>query len=136
MLKDLCTSCLPGEMSLFQFWWQQQVLYQLWLGNYCCQYPFLFPIRFFWNLRKYWFKKKKNHFELRLSFSFWFSVQNLSPVQVHFSRSYQHNNFLQMLQVMTPFLTAKLAGQYVAVDAVGLLMSTLQVHCQQVRSYL
>ncbi|KAK3020123.1 LOW QUALITY PROTEIN: hypothetical protein RJ639_005261, partial [Escallonia herrerae] len=29
--------------------------------------------------------------------------------------------------VMTPFLTAKLAGQYVAVDAVGLLMSTLQV---------
>lgn len=31
------------------------------------------------------------------------------------------------LQVMTPFLTAKLAGQYVAVDAVGLFMSTLQV---------
>lgn len=29
--------------------------------------------------------------------------------------------------VMTPFLTAKLAGQYVAVDAYGLLMSTLQV---------
>lgn len=29
--------------------------------------------------------------------------------------------------VMTPFLTAKLAGQYVAVDAMGLLMSTLQV---------
>ncbi|KAK6132078.1 hypothetical protein DH2020_034180 [Rehmannia glutinosa] len=29
--------------------------------------------------------------------------------------------------VMTPFLTAKLAGQYVAVDAVGLFMSTLQV---------
>lgn len=29
--------------------------------------------------------------------------------------------------VMTPFLTAKLAGQFVAVDAVGLLMSTLQV---------
>ncbi|KAK4748116.1 hypothetical protein SAY87_014702 [Trapa incisa] len=29
--------------------------------------------------------------------------------------------------VMTPFLTAKLAGQYVAVDAVGLLLSTLQV---------
>ncbi|KAK8527540.1 hypothetical protein V6N12_054747 [Hibiscus sabdariffa] len=29
--------------------------------------------------------------------------------------------------VMTPFLTAKLAGQYVAVDAVGLLVSTLQV---------
>ncbi|GAB4846624.1 Probable sodium/metabolite cotransporter bass1, chloroplastic [Ancistrocladus abbreviatus] len=29
--------------------------------------------------------------------------------------------------VMTPFLTAKLAGQYVAVDATGLLMSTLQV---------
>ncbi|GAV60673.1 SBF domain-containing protein [Cephalotus follicularis] len=29
--------------------------------------------------------------------------------------------------VMTPFLTAKLAGQYVAVDANGLLMSTLQV---------
>ncbi|KAK4851720.1 hypothetical protein QYF36_017826 [Acer negundo] len=29
--------------------------------------------------------------------------------------------------VMTPFLTAKLAGQYVAVDAAGLLMSTLQV---------
>ncbi|KAK2638607.1 hypothetical protein Ddye_026402 [Dipteronia dyeriana] len=28
--------------------------------------------------------------------------------------------------VMTPFLTAKLAGQYVAVDAAGLLMSTLQ----------
>ncbi|GAB2225809.1 hypothetical protein Droror1_Dr00021576 [Drosera rotundifolia] len=29
--------------------------------------------------------------------------------------------------VMTPFLTAKLAGQYVAVDAAGLLTSTLQV---------
>ncbi|KAH9608567.1 hypothetical protein KSS87_017240 [Heliosperma pusillum] len=29
--------------------------------------------------------------------------------------------------LMTPFLTAKLAGQYVAVDANGLLMSTLQV---------
>lgn len=28
---------------------------------------------------------------------------------------------------MTPFLTAKLAGKYVAVDATGLLMSTLQV---------
>lgn len=28
---------------------------------------------------------------------------------------------------MTPFLTAKLAGQYVAVDAAGLFMSTLQV---------
>ncbi|KAG5551492.1 hypothetical protein RHGRI_009797 [Rhododendron griersonianum] len=31
------------------------------------------------------------------------------------------------LHIMTPFLTAKLAGQFVAVDAVGLLMSTLQV---------
>jgi len=31
------------------------------------------------------------------------------------------------LQIMTPFLTAKLAGKYVAVDAAGLLMSTLQV---------
>ncbi|CAI0409656.1 unnamed protein product [Linum tenue] len=30
-------------------------------------------------------------------------------------------------QVMTPFLTAKLAGQYVAVDAAGLLTSTMQV---------
>ncbi|CAB4307593.1 unnamed protein product [Prunus armeniaca] len=29
--------------------------------------------------------------------------------------------------IMTPFLTAKLAGQYVAVDAAGLLFSTLQV---------
>lgn len=29
--------------------------------------------------------------------------------------------------VMTPFLTANLAGQYVAVDAIGLLKSTLQV---------
>lgn len=29
--------------------------------------------------------------------------------------------------IMTPFLTAKLAGKYVAVDAAGLLMSTLQV---------
>ncbi|GKB15722.1 probable sodium/metabolite cotransporter BASS1, chloroplastic [Tanacetum coccineum] len=29
--------------------------------------------------------------------------------------------------VMTPMLTAKLAGQYVAVDVIGLLMSTLQV---------
>ncbi|CAM8957732.1 unnamed protein product [Rhodiola kirilowii] len=29
--------------------------------------------------------------------------------------------------IMTPFLTAKLAGQYVAVDAVGLLKSTMQV---------
>ncbi|CAN1845336.1 Probable sodium/metabolite cotransporter BASS1, chloroplastic [Linum perenne] len=29
--------------------------------------------------------------------------------------------------VMTPFLTAKLAGQYVAVDATGLLTSTMQV---------
>ncbi|KAL6975567.1 putative sodium/metabolite cotransporter bass1, chloroplastic [Sarracenia purpurea var. burkii] len=29
--------------------------------------------------------------------------------------------------VMTPFLTAKFAGQFVAVDAAGLLMSTLQV---------
>ncbi|KAL6570555.1 putative sodium/metabolite cotransporter bass1, chloroplastic [Orobanche gracilis] len=29
--------------------------------------------------------------------------------------------------VMTPFLTAKLAGQYVAVDAAGMFMSTLQV---------
>lgn len=28
---------------------------------------------------------------------------------------------------MTPFLTAHLAGQYVAVDAIGLLISTLQV---------
>lgn len=32
-----------------------------------------------------------------------------------------------MLQIMTPFLTSKLAGQYVAVDAAGLLLSTLQV---------
>lgn len=32
-----------------------------------------------------------------------------------------------LLQIMTPFLTAKLAGQYVAVDAMGLLLSTLQV---------
>lgn len=32
-----------------------------------------------------------------------------------------------MLQIMTPFLTAKLAGQFVAVDAAGLLLSTLQV---------
>ncbi|XWS10830.1 hypothetical protein CRYUN_Cryun38cG0031800 [Craigia yunnanensis] len=31
------------------------------------------------------------------------------------------------LQIMIPFLTAKLAGQYVAVDAAGLLISTLQV---------
>lgn len=31
------------------------------------------------------------------------------------------------LQIMTPFLTAKLAGKYVAVDAAGLLNSTLQV---------
>lgn len=31
---------------------------------------------------------------------------------------------------MTPFLTAKLAGQYVAVDAAGLLFSTLQVSFQ------
>ncbi|CAA0815898.1 Probable sodium/metabolite cotransporter BASS1-chloroplastic [Striga hermonthica] len=29
--------------------------------------------------------------------------------------------------VITPYLTAKLAGQYVAVDAIGLFMSTLQV---------
>lgn len=29
--------------------------------------------------------------------------------------------------VMTPYLTAKLAGQYIAVDAAGLLVSTLQV---------
>ncbi|KAI4390158.1 hypothetical protein MLD38_002300 [Melastoma candidum] len=29
--------------------------------------------------------------------------------------------------IMTPYLTAKLAGQYVAVDAAGLLLSTLQV---------
>ncbi|KAM5586403.1 hypothetical protein ABKV19_005359 [Rosa sericea] len=29
--------------------------------------------------------------------------------------------------IMTPFLTAKLAGQYVAVDATGMLFSTLQV---------
>ncbi|KAL6196658.1 hypothetical protein ACLB2K_032272 [Fragaria x ananassa] len=29
--------------------------------------------------------------------------------------------------IMTPFLTAKLAGQYVAVDAAGMLFSTLQV---------
>ncbi|KGN55025.1 probable sodium/metabolite cotransporter BASS1, chloroplastic [Cucumis sativus] len=29
--------------------------------------------------------------------------------------------------IMTPFLTAKLAGQFVAVDAAGLLMSTLQI---------
>ncbi|EPS66417.1 hypothetical protein M569_08357, partial [Genlisea aurea] len=29
--------------------------------------------------------------------------------------------------IMTPFLTAKLAGQFVAVDGAGLLMSTLQV---------
>jgi len=31
------------------------------------------------------------------------------------------------LQVMTPFLTSKLAGKYVTVDASGLLISTLQV---------
>ncbi|EXB74716.1 putative sodium-dependent transporter yocS [Morus notabilis] len=31
------------------------------------------------------------------------------------------------MQIMMPFLTAKLAGQYVAVDAVGLLVSTLQL---------
>ncbi|RDX69650.1 putative sodium/metabolite cotransporter BASS1, chloroplastic, partial [Mucuna pruriens] len=31
------------------------------------------------------------------------------------------------LQIMTPFLTAKLAGKYVAVDAYGLVISTLQV---------
>ncbi|KAK7401743.1 hypothetical protein VNO78_13460 [Psophocarpus tetragonolobus] len=30
-------------------------------------------------------------------------------------------------EMMTPFLTAKLAGKYVAVDASGLLVSTLQV---------
>ncbi|KAJ6979717.1 sodium/metabolite cotransporter BASS1 [Populus alba x Populus x berolinensis] len=33
----------------------------------------------------------------------------------------------QYVAVMTPFLTAKLAGQYVAVDATGLLVSTMQV---------
>ncbi|CAI0440853.1 unnamed protein product [Linum tenue] len=38
------------------------------------------------------------------------------------------NNLTSLkLQVMTPFLTAKLAGQYVAVDAAGLLTSTMQV---------
>lgn len=39
---------------------------------------------------------------------------------------------------MTPFLTAKLAGKYVAVDAAGLLMSTLQVntHSQIVSLFL
>jgi len=31
------------------------------------------------------------------------------------------------MQIMTPFLTAKLAGKYVAVDAPALLISTLQV---------
>lgn len=36
------------------------------------------------------------------------------------------------LQIMTPFLTAKLAGKYVAVDAAGLLMSTLQVSFSQI----
>ncbi|CAI0440854.1 unnamed protein product [Linum tenue] len=35
--------------------------------------------------------------------------------------------FLLQYSVMTPFLTAKLAGQYVAVDAAGLLTSTMQV---------
>lgn len=39
-------------------------------------------------------------------------------------------------QIMTPFLTAKLAGQYVAVDAAGLLISTLQVSSLQVAFYL
>ncbi|KAK0599918.1 hypothetical protein LWI29_009818 [Acer saccharum] len=37
------------------------------------------------------------------------------------------SGFVLQYSVMTPFLTAKLAGQYVAVDAAGLLMSTLQV---------
>jgi len=32
-----------------------------------------------------------------------------------------------MLQMMTPFVTAKLAGKFVTVDAYGLLISTLQV---------
>jgi BASS family bile acid:Na+ symporter len=40
------------------------------------------------------------------------------------------------LQIMTPFLTAKLAGKYVAVDAIGLLMSTLQVSFPSVTSCL
>ncbi|CAN1335488.1 Probable sodium/metabolite cotransporter BASS1, chloroplastic [Linum perenne] len=35
--------------------------------------------------------------------------------------------FMLQYSVMTPFLTAKLAGQYVAVDATGLLTSTMQV---------
>ncbi|EXB74714.1 putative sodium-dependent transporter yocS [Morus notabilis] len=37
------------------------------------------------------------------------------------------SSIIILMQIMTPFLTAKLAGQYVAVDAVGLLVSTLQV---------
>lgn len=31
------------------------------------------------------------------------------------------------MQVMTPLLTSKLAGQFVAVDPMGLFMSTVQV---------
>lgn len=41
--------------------------------------------------------------------------------------AYFLNLLVFLLQVMTPFLTAKLAGQFVAVDAAGLFMSTLQV---------
>jgi len=44
---------------------------------------------------------------------------------VNFFSHWLTENFT--LQIMTPFLTAKLAGKYVAVDAAGLLMSTLQV---------
>lgn len=37
---------------------------------------------------------------------------------------------------MTPFLTAKLAGQYVVVDAAGLFMSTLQVNIYSMSAFV
>lgn len=50
----------------------------------------------------------------------------INPVSLSFF-SLDNHIFPFLLQIMTPFLTAKLAGQYVAVDAIELLVSTLQV---------
>ncbi|CAN1845335.1 Probable sodium/metabolite cotransporter BASS1, chloroplastic [Linum perenne] len=59
-----------------------------------------------------------------LEFNVYRDCQDVSLLFVLFKTTFSYSFHLQ---VMTPFLTAKLAGQYVAVDATGLLTSTMQV---------
>ncbi|KAL6506879.1 putative sodium/metabolite cotransporter bass1, chloroplastic [Orobanche hederae] len=68
-----------------------------------------------------------------LQYSGWLNTGTASNIVTYIARG---NVALSVLMtaastlsavVMTPFLTAKLAGQYVAVDAAGMFMSTMQV---------